>query len=387
MRSLALGMLGGASLMSSAFAEPCVGPGFEKPFPGATGVETLQVDVPSALFPGLWQQGLIDGFAFKIFANGSATLQDVQSPPAWSIVADCQQSACIREVSGSPPQVAWDAFKPLERCIAPPVVKVPKPTKTLSTKSATQKLAAKEKAQAKVVDAKPDPVKPTPKEPAPTKPAVKEPALSTKLAETKPTKEKVDPANTVPANSDTIKFGPEKPAPTKADPKNVAPIKLDPSRADPVKSDSTKTTSNKPVQSKPAHTKGGHLEIETTSTARSALASVVPAGTAGTIAMLGKSAPADAKSVAEQRGQCIDQEALEAALASCKLPNIVDENPVITLQQLLATAGADPGLIDGVYGARTKLALQQVLGFAGGGLEVNQAITAVETYLCLSRSL
>ena len=339
-RLLALGLLGGASLMSSAIAAPCVGAGFDVPFPGAVGVETRHADVPSAQFPGLWQQGQIDGYAYQVFANTTGVLQEFQSPSAWSIALDCQQSLCIREIKGSPPGLAWTASQRLERCLAPPVVAVPvappEPAMVTATpKPATPKPATPKPAPTKPALTKPAPIKPA-AQPVPTKPAPAEPAL-TKPALTKP-------ALTKPA--------PTKPAPTKPAPTKPAPAEPVPTNPTPIK---------------PA------------TTASSPLAPAAPTVSAKTA---DKQAATERRLEPQRVDQCVGPQDLGSAAADCSLASIPEADPVVMLQRLLVLAGADPGVVDGAYGRQTQQAVLQVLGFAGRNLEVPEAIFAVKAFLC-----
>lgn len=124
----ALVLLSGPLLAGQAAAEACVGAAFERPFPGATGVETRHADVPSPRFPGLWQQGRINGDRFILYANGEATLIDGASEPAWTISVQCDLDAgtCTESAEGSPPEAAMQVARQLGRCfVAPDEVTAP----------------------------------------------------------------------------------------------------------------------------------------------------------------------------------------------------------------------------------------------------------------------
>jgi len=110
-----------------AAAEPCVGPAFDRPFPGATEVVSRYADVPSANFPGLWQEGRINGLAYALYANGEALLQDSATNPAWSISVTCQDGAerCAQVTTGQPPAAAGGVAAALAECLTGPVLTGP----------------------------------------------------------------------------------------------------------------------------------------------------------------------------------------------------------------------------------------------------------------------
>lgn len=103
-------------------AEPCVGAGFDIPFPQARGVETRHVDVPSPRFPGLWQQGTLLGYPFKIYGNGEAALSAGGPEPQWDIAIRCDLHAldCTQESLGTPPQEALILAERLGLCFIAP---------------------------------------------------------------------------------------------------------------------------------------------------------------------------------------------------------------------------------------------------------------------------
>ncbi|WP_163850800.1 peptidoglycan-binding domain-containing protein [Pseudooceanicola aestuarii] len=116
--TLAAGLLIGVQ----AQAAPCVGANFQRPLPGATGVETRFVDVPSPRFPGLWQEGRIEGHPYVIYANGEASLQEGRAEPRWSIFVLCDLDAgsCTQTAEGSPPAPAVTIATMLGQCFVAP---------------------------------------------------------------------------------------------------------------------------------------------------------------------------------------------------------------------------------------------------------------------------
>ncbi|MFA9232156.1 MAG: hypothetical protein ACEQSU_15650, partial [Microgenomates group bacterium] len=204
---LAILLVTNALFSAAAIAEPCVGSAYDRPFPGAVDVSMHYVDVPATQFPGVWQEGSIEGHFYQIFANRLAVLQKERSAPSWSINVNCQQRPCTIEVAGKPPETAMTISKKLEQCLVPPEIKVAasqeaqkspsdkapsksapaKPTdkKQASTKSEDKKPAPAKTADAKPADKKPAPAKPEDKKPAPAKTADAKPA-DTKPALAKP---------------------------------------------------------------------------------------------------------------------------------------------------------------------------------------------------------
>ncbi|QPM92251.1 peptidoglycan-binding domain-containing protein [Pseudooceanicola algae] len=68
--------------------------------------------------------------------------------------------------------------------------------------------------------------------------------------------------------------------------------------------------------------------------------------------------------------------------APCGLATIEEGTPGVTFQRLLIAAGADPGPVDGLPGPRTRAALSEVLGEASANLASEDAIAALDSFLC-----
>ncbi|MFW2589982.1 peptidoglycan-binding domain-containing protein [Sagittula sp. SSi028] len=126
-RALVAGALTGIVMAGQAGAEPCVGAAFDLPFPGATGVQTRRADVPSPRFPGLWQEGRINGHAYVLYANGEATIEEGAEEPAWSVFVQCDLEAATCDVTqeGDPPANMREVGEMMGRCfVAPDEVRV-----------------------------------------------------------------------------------------------------------------------------------------------------------------------------------------------------------------------------------------------------------------------
>lgn len=103
-----------------AQAEPCVSATFDKPLEGASGVITRQVDVPSPQFPGLWQEGILNGYFYAIYANGEAEVKAARSAQDWALKVSCSaaQDDCDRSQTGTPPEDAKATLQILQQCLA-----------------------------------------------------------------------------------------------------------------------------------------------------------------------------------------------------------------------------------------------------------------------------
>ena len=100
-----------------AYAATCVGPLFDQAFPEATAVEMRYVDVPSPAFPGLWQEGIVDGYFYQIFANREAIIKERRVDPTWTITISCQEGSCMRAVTGFPAHRAQRLSDAFEICL------------------------------------------------------------------------------------------------------------------------------------------------------------------------------------------------------------------------------------------------------------------------------
>lgn len=101
-----------------AQAAPCVGDNFDRPLPGAQDVERRSSDVPTARYPGLWQEGRVAGFAYQLASDLSGSLADSATSPGWqiAIVCDADAATCRHSGAGAPAEAAAVADA-LERCL------------------------------------------------------------------------------------------------------------------------------------------------------------------------------------------------------------------------------------------------------------------------------
>lgn len=118
LRGIALCLLLCAGQLAAA-SEPCVGAAFDKAFPGATEVLTRQVDVPSPQFPGIWQEGKVEGYSYALFANGEGVLKGQGRPPDWELNIICGATGTECEITqlGNPPPAAPDLATRLGYCL------------------------------------------------------------------------------------------------------------------------------------------------------------------------------------------------------------------------------------------------------------------------------
>ncbi|WP_299031624.1 peptidoglycan-binding domain-containing protein [uncultured Sulfitobacter sp.] len=105
--------------VGSAGAEPCVLATFDKPLEWATSVVTRHADVPSPQFPGLWQEGVLDGYFYTVFANGEGTVASAQSRPDWKIRISCpaEEASCGFAAEGTPPETANRVADVVAQCL------------------------------------------------------------------------------------------------------------------------------------------------------------------------------------------------------------------------------------------------------------------------------
>ena len=98
---------------------PCVSNTFDTPFPGAIDVVTRHADVPSPQFPGLWQEGTVEGFLYAIYANGEGYLKPSRKRAGWEITFTCpvEEQECASHTNGSPPARAFAITTRLTSCL------------------------------------------------------------------------------------------------------------------------------------------------------------------------------------------------------------------------------------------------------------------------------
>jgi hypothetical protein len=104
---------------SVAVAEPCVSATFERPLPNATRVVTHVSDVPSAQFPVFWQEGILEGFRFKILASREGTVRPIDNREDWVVSITCHSSdlTCELSMKGAPPQTAVTVANKIGQCL------------------------------------------------------------------------------------------------------------------------------------------------------------------------------------------------------------------------------------------------------------------------------
>ena len=100
-------------------AEPCVLATFDKPLEGALNVVTRHADVPSPQFPGLWQEGTLEGYFYAVYANGEGAVASAQSRPNWKIRISCavEEANCAFASDGAPPDKANQVADIVAQCL------------------------------------------------------------------------------------------------------------------------------------------------------------------------------------------------------------------------------------------------------------------------------
>ncbi|WP_298860699.1 hypothetical protein [uncultured Sulfitobacter sp.] len=102
-----------------AVADPCVLATFDKPLQGANNVVTRHADVPSSQFPGLWQEGVLEGYFYAVYGNGEGTVAAARTAPAWEIRISCAagQFECAFTEDGTPPKAANRVAGVVAQCL------------------------------------------------------------------------------------------------------------------------------------------------------------------------------------------------------------------------------------------------------------------------------
>lgn len=105
--------------IGSAAAEPCVSATFDTPLEGAVDVVTRHVDIPSARFPNLWQEGTFSGYFYAVYAGGEGVVKSSANAREWKIDITCQpdQPDCAFAAEGAPPQDATAVASVIAACL------------------------------------------------------------------------------------------------------------------------------------------------------------------------------------------------------------------------------------------------------------------------------
>lgn len=108
-----------AASATQAWAAPCVSSTFDVPFPGATDVMSHVTDLPSSIFPAFWQEGRLDGYTYKIFANATGVLRSADADQHWTIEVSCDVSneTCAFSEFGYPPETAARVAERVGECL------------------------------------------------------------------------------------------------------------------------------------------------------------------------------------------------------------------------------------------------------------------------------
>jgi hypothetical protein len=107
------------SIASPVAAAPCVSKTFDRPLPGAMNVEWHVSDVPSAQFPAFWQNGIINGYDYTLFAPADGLLRSTDAIHDWEITITCNASAqtCEMTRDGDPPPDVESVSRLIGQCL------------------------------------------------------------------------------------------------------------------------------------------------------------------------------------------------------------------------------------------------------------------------------
>jgi hypothetical protein len=65
----------------------------------------------------MWQEGIVDGFFYQIYANGEASLAASRSNSEWTITVTCANDGCEKMTNGAPTDRASRIASLLEQCL------------------------------------------------------------------------------------------------------------------------------------------------------------------------------------------------------------------------------------------------------------------------------
>ena len=104
---------------TTTVAEPCVSDTFERPLPEAKSVVSHVSDVPSVQFPAFWQEGILQGFRYKMLASGEGAVRPINPQEDWvvSITCDAFSLTCDYSVEGPAPQAAIAVSNSVGQCL------------------------------------------------------------------------------------------------------------------------------------------------------------------------------------------------------------------------------------------------------------------------------
>jgi hypothetical protein len=346
---VAMSLIASAMGVTSAFAEICVGPAYDRPLPGAVDVVLHQTDIRSAQYPGVWQEGTIEGRFYQIFANNMAILKEERNANTWSIAIDCRQKTCSAEMTRSPPDTAKKLAKKIEQCLSPVQVKNEPAKKDLKSALAVG-------------------------------PAGKPAASTSKPAESKTSqKQTMSKRQPLPASVQV-----KTPAAQKG--RDLLPSKGSRTKMPATGNASSAENANWYLPAK-SDAKQNSIELQ-------GFGKVIVAGKPfkmprGQPATAQRTRPPskpsqDWANSADTELICIPVKKAKptAAPYNCGRSMVPVGGPVLTLQRLLVLVGTNPGEIDGAYGVKTQKAMQQILGPSAKSMGVSKAIAELDALLC-----
>ena len=99
---------------------------------------------PFLSVPWSWQEGLIEGFFYAIYANGDGSIRPRPTPQDWyiDIKCDATDQSCSRKIEGSPPTGAIRVTNLLEQCLLRPKANSTVPLTRASAESSIQQYTA-----------------------------------------------------------------------------------------------------------------------------------------------------------------------------------------------------------------------------------------------------
>ena len=386
-------LLAVAASASAASSAPCVGDSFDLPLPGADGVVIKYADVPSAQFPGIWQEGIILGYSYRLFANGEGELKLPGEFSNWSISFNCNgaDGQCSFTGDLQAPERAKEISAVLGRCLLGQKISAGdfEPVPDLLSNKVTE-------------TARPADMAPVAAGPSKTDVEAQELTPSDKSAPAKapapPAKAATPEVAKTPAPVADVPAPPAKVAPPSA--AKVAPpsaAKVAPSQATESPTPAAKTpapaATPAPATAPAPPAKAATPEVAKTpapvADVPAPQAKEVPSQAAESPAPAAKT-PAPAPTNAPAPEPIQDKSEFASIVAEkdkplsdfCGVAAVPLGPAPETLQRLLIQSGERIGSVDGILGSRTNRALISVLGKASSKMTIEEAIERLDIYLC-----
>ncbi|MTE01089.1 hypothetical protein GIY56_12360 [Paracoccus sp. YIM 132242] len=169
-------------------AQSCPGPDLSVAPAGATAVELRHADVPSARFPGQWQQGRLGDLSYRLYPGGFGAIGEGTHMETWRIEISCDPDnrTCTYRSFGAVPEGMQPRARQLGRCLLGPE---PPATPAAPAKESAPPAAEPEAPARQPAPAAPKAATPVSPEPAAPGTPAPEPAPASPQAASRPARE------------------------------------------------------------------------------------------------------------------------------------------------------------------------------------------------------